>query len=1367
MNKNQNWRRVLSLLFVMAMLVGMMVVGSVVASADEPVAMSNDEYLADVQAKLEAGESVTLTQDILITDYSLFHAHAWPSNGNGTHGILDGNGAIFHITKPGVVLDLNGHSIVWDAHSDAYCNKRQVSLFMVTATGNEGETSDFTVIDSVGTGKVDVYGMPSAMYVVLSTAKATINGGTWTNYPCNTCDATNVFMYPSHGGALYINGGTFEQKVDDPYLLYAVLSSEPTNSNSVGVDYDQTKVVISGGTFVGTNPADIKFADTKGKLKEYNACSEESMIINNGDGTYGVKKIVLTVNGAPFSSWEDAAATITANTGWAPKQVDIVLYSDVNSAKYGFNANGTVNIDLNGHNWTVHQCGISYNTVITVTNSSDVEGQVLTAGADNRLYLGANSVVNLVGNVSFDGTLQMNNGGNDTTGYFRIDGENLIGEKDSLFNCPNGTMRITMKNECMNITLIYGVLTLTGEYNTLPGQSIKIDTGITVAAGATLTIDPATAITLHQNAVINGEGTVSVGSLEHLLLVLNKTEIKNVDIHTAFACDGAVLEYADVNYTGAANLLGSGAVVKAGTFDVNVQSLCAEGYATEQNNDGTWTVVPGVVKIGDVYYASLAAAANAVQNGETVTLITDLTLKSTVTFGYSAPVVATLDLNGFTVTAPDAAIVAFRNGTVLTLTNGTLKGNSTNGTLRATYRGALVLGDNLAVYSGAHADAIVLDNGNLSVEVGATIEVDGTINCLETQGSTVNNINITGGTFIGSIVINAQSTCVITGGKFTVDVNLYCAEGYCAELVDDTWYVVDRHNYESVYTAPTFEADGFTTITCTRCGDEDVVVDENTKLQAVAEVNGVLYASLQEAINACKNGETVKVLADLVFGADDVVNAIGGATGFGKYPNPTVLYVGGTAGSPNMPSEVNVVIDLNGHTLTNNANAYFFMIMDNAKVTFTDSVGNGKMNTNADGPVLWVIGTETLVTIQGGCFETISAEGVIHVTHGGDLVIEGGEFKTTADDASLLLMLNTKDRQNSANFITGAATITVKGGTFHGFNPKYVGDDKTGSIKFVNGCAEGYVPVENEDGSFGVQKKIFKSYNLLLGNTIGIYFNLDMDAINVQTWNKLTLVVYDAAGNTVEIPYSEWKNGKVLFNGLAAKQMSDEFYAQVFYNGEALSEKSPVVSVKDYAEIILNSDKYDESAKNLVKALLNYGAQAQGSFGHNTDDLANDILADADKVVAAPEVSADTVKDTGYYGASLNAETNVQFNFKFYASAVEGATKVVVTYGDTTLELDLAEVELATETKKGQTLVVVTLDTLVIADANELLECKFVDAEGNVYAEATDSIASYCARAIAGLSALEETAYEKQNFKLEFYYSIMNYANAVVAYNNK
>ena len=69
---------------------------------------------------------------------------------------------------------------------------------------------------------------------------------------------------------------------------------------------------------------------------------------------------------------------------------------------------------------------------------------------------------------------------------------------------------------------------------------------------------------------------------------------------------------------------------------------------------------------------------------------------------------------------------------------------------------------------------------------------------------------------------------------------------------------------DGVYTAPTFEADGYTTYTCTTdgCGVTKVVTDEGTKLVAVAEVNGTKYTTLTEAVNAAPENGTVTLLAN-------------------------------------------------------------------------------------------------------------------------------------------------------------------------------------------------------------------------------------------------------------------------------------------------------------------------------------------------------------------------------------------------------------------------------------------------------------------------------------------------------------------------
>ena len=308
------------------------------------------DYIAWVKAQLLAGNDVKLIQDIKIDDYSYVNALKLPSNGNGKYDERHGNGAVFHVTKPGVVLDLNGYDIIWDAHDEAYCNARQVSLFMVTATGVEGETAELNIVDSAGGSKVEVYGMASGLYSVCVGAKGTIEGGTWTNYPCGTCGASNIFLYPSHGGELYITGGTFEQK-DSEHLLGWNGSSKETTNNGVGSDQDESLFSITGGTFVGQNPELTKFFDTAygGKESTINAVAEGYKAIEVKENVWVVNPFVsvtVTVNDVTYVEGNPVPTEFTYTTDVECPKLDITYTVD------GDVINATVT-EMDGYKFTV------------------------------------------------------------------------------------------------------------------------------------------------------------------------------------------------------------------------------------------------------------------------------------------------------------------------------------------------------------------------------------------------------------------------------------------------------------------------------------------------------------------------------------------------------------------------------------------------------------------------------------------------------------------------------------------------------------------------------------------------------------------------------------------------------------------------------------------------------------------------------------------------------------------------------------------------------------------------------------------------------------------------------------------------------
>jgi len=302
------------------------------------------DYIKWIKAELLAGRDVTLDRDIVLDDISYVEALPAASNGNGKYcGFNYGNGAFFNVIGDdgdGIIFDLNGHTITYAIHDDAWCNKRVVSIFYVT------DKASLTIVDNstAKTGAVTVNGMATAAYSVAVDTKVEIQGGKWTWNPCTTCGATNAFLYASHGGELYITGGSFVNNVNGDagdYMIFAHHSSKETTENSAGVDYDSTKIAISGGTFENYNPGEIKYMDQGNGNAETmdDGCAEGFVPVVDENGNYGVKE------------WYDENAT----TLYINNIYELLAFAEaVNSGKTfkGQTVVLTADIDLAGLNWT-------------------------------------------------------------------------------------------------------------------------------------------------------------------------------------------------------------------------------------------------------------------------------------------------------------------------------------------------------------------------------------------------------------------------------------------------------------------------------------------------------------------------------------------------------------------------------------------------------------------------------------------------------------------------------------------------------------------------------------------------------------------------------------------------------------------------------------------------------------------------------------------------------------------------------------------------------------------------------------------------------------------------------------------------------
>lgn len=201
--------------------------------------------------------------------------------------------------------------------------------------------------------------------------------------------------------------------------------------------------------------------------------------------------------------------------------------------------------------------------------------------------------------------------------------------------------------------------------------------------------------------------------------------------------------------------------------------------------------------------------------------------------------------------------------------------------------------------------------------------------------------------------------------------------------------------------------------------------------------------------------------------------------------------------------------------------------------------------------------------------------------------------------------------------------------------------------------------------------------NLTLNGNIGLnfYFEFDelfKDSIFEDETAILRFTLADGSTEDVEVDTGEESTdaieGLTLYRyscELTAKQMADTVNVQFIRNGNVIAEYEH--SVVDYAKIIIANaqNAYSEDDIALVKAMINYGANAQLNFGYNTEHLANNLTdsdgnemiteneKDLSSVTAATfepyKATGKTVDGLGTFAATnlvLKSETTLKVYFK-------------------------------------------------------------------------------------------------------------------------
>lgn len=589
--------------------------------------------------------------------------------------------------------------------------------------------------------------------------------------------------------------------------------------------------------------------------------------------------------------------------------------------------------------------------------------------------------------------------------------------------------------------------------------------------------------------------------------------------------------------------------VTGGMFSTDPSRYLIEGSAATPNGDGTFGVAKAyLAQVGETSYYTMDEAFKAqTASGEVITLLRDYTTGSTFNSGSIARAV---DLNGhtWTCTGADANSAAFEinhPNASLTVKNGKVVSSQLIGLIPSASGGTITYDNSTLTFEGVEAsttatsgietngnntnDTVVLKDSTLNVPNGfgiyfpssGTLTIDkSTINA-KTMGAQVcsGNLNVTADSAItvsgdpveklegdGAIQDGAAISIVnrpgykglgqiaITGGTFT-------AKGDNAAIKAYTWDSATKQESDFDNSAKTVAVSGGTfssAVSADLCAEGCTPIANTDGTHGVASgvayVAGKGFDTLQAAIDAAQDGQTVTLLTDAT---EDVTIAAG----------------------------KNITLDLGGKTLTNtNAGKATLTIAKGATATVKngsivggtgyytiDSYGTATLEDvtatagNTDSSMIRNDGTMTIesgsysggldvvkseegstLTINGGKFElsyavSNSFTGVIYTY--GTTAINGGEFVCSATDPNwaspCVVITGEVTGYKSSTKITGGKFVNkhARGKIFHGYG-KATSDnfEVTGGTfnKSVSDgfLADGFTCVKGSDGTYGIATAI-------------------------------------------------------------------------------------------------------------------------------------------------------------------------------------------------------------------------------------------------------------------------------------------------------
>lgn len=1000
------------------------------ASSNATEAKIGDKYyatFAKAYAAAQAGETITLLADIAATEVILLDKNL-TINGNG-HKVTSSATRVFRVTTANTEVTLNGVNIVSTAVRVGTNDIRGISIDIVdnvalTLTNCSVDFTDASANDWAYA--VNVTGGNNHIL--------TVNGGIYeganvinvrgANHTVTVQNATLNSMYPNN----------------DQYYGAGIWVEEEKGSS----------VTATNNTFNGANAVAFN-------LGTGTALTES----NNIDNT---TRCVAKVGAQYYATLAEALAAAQGSENivielLADATLDITAWETL---AIGGDATETITINGNGKTLTFNKLNSDWNHIVTkndaklILNDMTITDSGYNNGPWNRY------------DINFACDVELNNVTSTKALAFKADAT----LNDVAVTETNDAYAIWIQSNGQDVAI--DGLTVNSA-----GRGIKIDEQyVDAASKVELSVKDATFTTAKKAAIV-------VKSAAGADITLENVDISGVaadNVNAVWNDEDSAAVYGNITITG-------------GTL---AQEGVANFVATVGKDDQI-----------SAYYSDLHAAMVAAKAGDTVKLIADVDLAGKTwepvsfkgAFDGQNKTISNLTINKPGVS--NTGFITSLNGSFknVIFTNPTVTGGENTGVVAGRAGGSAALAENITIngtikvettHSGyARAGGIVggwgygnyknitVDGGDASVSyikhtgggdgryvagiVGHADDVDSYENCV------VKNITISGGWLCGGIAGPGPSDGVATGCAVE---NIKMNADYSGGMFG--WYfgngTIEDSSIKNVeFTDGTSCNGAIGGYSANPDANVDNVVVENVVnggkplLEHVAAIGTTYYMSLQAAVDAAQDGETVALIADV---------------------NESIVVAGKA-----------VTLDLNGKTVSGVEGSYDTVYIEDADLTVQDSGKTGKIVCK-DGPIYDAVylGANANFTLNGGTLES-DKDDVIYVAGSGSSVaiingtINGSNALTAWNGASTI----------SGGIITGKllvqepATLSVTGGTF--------------TVDPSEFAAYGYGATDNGDGTWtvGVMAK-----NIFIGETA--YLTLD-EAFKAATENAV--IEIKAAGEYI------------------------------------------------------------------------------------------------------------------------------------------------------------------------------------------------------------------------------------------------------------